>query len=369
LTEFPILQFGASRFLQAHVDLFVSEALPRGEAMGRIAVAGTTGSPESRRRIAAFAAAKPYPVLVKGLSDGAVVDEIVEVKSVGAGVDAVTEWGELERLFIAARCVLSNTADRGYETDPADRLDAGPPRSFPAKLAKLLLARHRAGGDPIILFPCELTPTNGQVLRGVVLDMLDRWQAPANARNWIGNECVWVNSLVDRIVSEPVEPLGAVAEPYALWAIEDQPGLELPCRHAAIVVAADLKPYERLKLFILNLGHTYLAEIWKREGGAPELTVREALADPTMRTKLDALYEDEVLPVFVAIGVGDEAQAYLKTVIERFSNPFLNHRLSEILINHEAKKARRFGGLIDLADTHGLRVKLPRLKAALTDGR
>ena len=38
MTEFPILQFGASRFLQAHVDLFVSEALPRGEAMGRIAV-------------------------------------------------------------------------------------------------------------------------------------------------------------------------------------------------------------------------------------------------------------------------------------------------------------------------------------------
>ena len=95
--------------------------------------------------------------------------------------------------------------------------------------------------------------------------MLDRWQAPANARNWVGEECLWVNSLVDRIVSEPLEPLGAVAEPYALWAIEDQPGLELPCRHGAIVVAADLKPYERLKLFILNLGHTYLAELWCTE--------------------------------------------------------------------------------------------------------
>ena len=216
LTEFPILQFGASRFLQAHVDLFVSEALPRGEAMGRIAVAGTTGSPESRRRIAAFAAGQPYPVLVKGLSDGAVVDEIVEVTSVGAGVDAATQWDELERLFIAARCAVSNTADRGYETDPDDRPDAGPPRSFPAKLAKLLLARHRAGAEPITLFPCELTPGNGQVLRGVVLDMLDRWQAPANARRWVGEECIWVNSLVDRIVSEPLEPLGAVAEPYAL---------------------------------------------------------------------------------------------------------------------------------------------------------
>src|ERR1700729_2123212 len=99
LTKFPTLQSGASRFLQAHVDLFVSEALPRAEAMGRVAVAGTTGSPESRRRIAAFAAGDPYPVLVKGLSKGAIVDESVEVSSIGAGVDALTQWEELERLF------------------------------------------------------------------------------------------------------------------------------------------------------------------------------------------------------------------------------------------------------------------------------
>jgi tagaturonate reductase len=368
LTEFPILQFGASRFLQAHVDLFVSEALRRGEATGRIAVAGTTGSPESRQRVAAFAAGKPYPVLVKGLSDGAIVDEKVEVSSVGAGVDAAMQWDELERLFLAARCAVSNTADRGYETDPDDRPDRGPPRSFPAKLAKLLLARFSAGAEPITLFPCELTPGNGQVLRGVVLEVLDRWQAPAEARRWVGEECRWVNSLVDRIVSEPLEPLGAVAEPYALWAIEDQPGLEPPCRRTAIVVTADLKPYERLKLFILNLGHTYLAEMWARDGGAPGLTVREAVADQTTRAKLDALYDEEVLPVFAAIGMGGEGSAYLKTVIERFSNPFLNHRLFEIFINHEAKKRRRFGGLIELARANEARVDQPRLEAALANG-
>ena len=56
-------------------------------------------------------------------------------------------------------------------------------------------------------------------------------------------------------------------------------------------------------------------------------------------------------------------------MIERFSNPFLDHRLSEIFTNHEAKKQRRFGGLIELADTNNVRVKLPRLKAALADGR
>jgi tagaturonate reductase len=73
--------------------------------------------------------------------------------------------------------------------------------------------------------------------------------------------------------------------------------------------------------------------------------------------------------VFAAIGMGDEANAYLKTVIERFSNPFLNHRLSEIFINHEAKKLRRFGRLIDLAKANDLRVEQPRLTAALVDGR
>src|ERR1700678_1260847 len=87
-----------------------------------------------------------------------------------------------------------------------------------------------------------------------------------------------------------------------------------------------------------------------------------------MRAKLDALYAEEVVPVFAAIGMGDEARAYLKTVIERFSNPFLDHRLSEIFTNHEAKMRRRFGGLIELANTSEARVNLPPPKAALPDG-
>jgi tagaturonate reductase len=365
LTAFPILQFGTSRFLQAHVDLFVSDALAQGEAMGRIAVVQTTSSKESRKRLDAFAAGKPYLVKVKGLAAGKIVDESVEVTSVGAGFDAASQWDEVERLFNDARCAVSNTADRGYETDPADRPDAGPPRSFPAKLAKLLLARHRAGAQPITLFPCELTPANSRVLRETVLGVLDRWEAPSKARRWVEDECVWVNSLVDRIVSEPLDPLGAVAEPYALWAIEDQPGLMLPCRHASITLTGDLKPYERLKLFILNLGHTYLAEIWARAGGAPTLTVREAMADKPSRAELDQLFDEEVLPVFAGIGMKEQAEAYRATVVERFSNPFLDHRLAEILINHEAKKQRRFGGLIDLAKAHNLQVKQPRLRAAL----
>ena len=66
---FPIIQFGTSRFLQAHVDLFVSEALAKGAAMGRIVAVQTTQSAESRKRIAAFVEGRPYLVQIKGIAE------------------------------------------------------------------------------------------------------------------------------------------------------------------------------------------------------------------------------------------------------------------------------------------------------------
>ncbi|MBV8443252.1 MAG: hypothetical protein JO312_22280, partial [Hyphomicrobiales bacterium] len=66
------------------------------------------------------------------------------------------------------------------------------------------------------------------------------------------------------------------------------------------------------------------------------------------------------------IGMEEEARAYRDTVIDRFRNPFLDHRLAEIFTNHQAKKQRRFGGLIGLAEASDCPVSQPRLKAALT---
>jgi tagaturonate reductase len=363
---FPILQFGTSRFLQAHADLFVSEALGRGEAAGRIAVVQTTGSADSRRRLAVFAAGQPYRVHVRGLADGRTIDQWIAVSSIGAGLDANGQWGEVERLFVEeARWIVSNTGDRGYELDPDDRPDGAVPRAFPAKLTRLLLARWRAGRAPPTLLPCELIVGNGDRLRAVVLELADSWGLDGAFRRWAGEDCLWVNSLVDRIVSEPLEPAGAVAEPYALWAVERRPGLEMPCAHPAIVLTDDLARYERLKLFILNLGHSWLAEGWAARGADGAATVRALLADASVRDDLNDLYDREVLPVFAAIGLGLEAQNYRASVLERFMNPFLDHYLVDIHTNHAAKKRRRFGGLIELRTARGLALPQPRLEAAL----
>ena len=185
---FPILQFGTSRFLQAHADLFVSEALARGQAAGRIAVVQTTSSPDSRRRLAFFNEALPYQVHVRGLANGETVDQWAEVSSIGRGVDANLEWDAVEALFVdEARWVISNTGDRGYELDAGDRLDGPVPKSFPAKLTRLLVARFRRQRAPLTLLPCELIVGNGDKLKEAVLSVAQRWGLDESFRLWAAN--------------------------------------------------------------------------------------------------------------------------------------------------------------------------------------
>jgi tagaturonate reductase len=305
-------------------------------------------------------------VRIRGLEDGQVVDRRVEVASVVHAFDAGNDWEAVEELFVRqAQAVVSNTGDRGYELLPDDTPQDRVPRSFPAKLTKLLHARFRHDARPLDLFPCELVTGNGPVLRDTVLGVAQAWGLGAGFQAWLQERCRWPSSLVDRIVSEPLEPVGAVAEPYALWAVEALPGLEPVCRHPAVVMTADLEHHERLKLFVLNLGHSYLAERWLLDGRPREETVVEALADAELRAALDEVYDREVLPVFAALGFAEEAVVYRRTVMERFGNPFLRHRLADIATDHEAKKVRRMGALVELARKHLPELAQPRLNAAL----
>jgi tagaturonate reductase len=268
----------------------VSEALAAGEAIGPIAAVQTTGSPEAVARVRSLRTGGGFPVRLKGLVDGRPCEREVQVASVVRALDVASEWDAVEALAVDVKAIVSNTADRGYELDPSDRLEDRVPRSFPAKLVKLLHARWCHRGEPVTLFPCELISRNGEVLRGVVSGLAAEWGMAPSFRDWLIGRCIWACSLVDRIVAEPLQPIGAVVEPYALWAIAEAPGLRPVCRHPDLVVTSDLARYERLKLFILNLGHSWLAERWLLDRRPPEETVLEALSDPDLAASLDCLY-------------------------------------------------------------------------------
>jgi tagaturonate reductase len=293
---------------------------------------------------------------------------------VGA-VQAEHGWADVcEAITSHVQVIVSNTADQGYRLDPADDaalLQAGSrvPRSYPAKLLVLLHQRWlRLPQAPLSILPCELLERNGDTLRGIVQTLAREWSTPAPFVRWLGQHCIWANTLVDRIVSGAIDPVGAVAEPYALWAVERQPGLVLPCLHPAIVLTDQLRHHETLKLFLLNAGHTFLAECWRRGGLAVDLTVAQAMNDPALRGELEALWTDEIVPVLATCGEGEAARHYLIGLRERLLNPFLDHRLADIAQNHAQKKQRRLAPIVALARQQGLAIAQPRLQAALAEG-
>lgn len=355
MTSTPILQFGTSRFLQAHADLFLSQGPA---ALGPVTVVQSSGDPARRARLAALT--RGFPVRIEGLAEGRVLRHEVRVRSVARALATDRDWPEIARIAVEeAVIVLSNTADAGWRPMPADGApDFRQDMSYPAKLTHLMLARWRAGGRPLQVMPTELLPRNGDRLRARVLDLAAGLDA--GFASWVAAQ-VFANSLVDRIVSEALEPAGAVAEPYALWAIEDRPGLILPCRHPALRVVPDLVPVERLKLHILNLGHTWMVARWLAAGGRGAPLVREMLAGA--RAELADLYAREVVPVFAAAGQGAEAAAYAAATLERFANPFLAHSLADIARDHAEKVARRIGAFLDWAGALGLGGRQPRLAA------
>ena len=234
-----ILQFGTSRFLQAHVDLFVHEARLAGQAVGPITVVKTTGDQSRDARIGALA--EGYPVIIRGLVKGRAEERTLRITSVTRALSLAASPQAVCDEALAADIFLSNTGEAGYAIPPEDRA----------------------------------------------------------------------------------------------------PGLPVPLEHPDVVMTDDLEPYERLKLHILNLGHTVLADLWHRTRRPAGETVRQILADPDVAARLDQLYAEEVLPGFAARGLGERADAYVATTIDRFRNPFLDHAIADIHGNHRLKIERR----------------------------
>jgi len=181
-------------------------------------------------------------------------------------------------------------------------------------------------------------------LRGLVLQQAERWRLPSSTRAWIEAECTWHNTLVDRIVSAPRaddplavgDPLLAVAEPFALWLVEGSPAVPRLVDHPAVRSVADVTPYALRKVRILNGAHTALVAKARPLGFE---TVRQAVADPQIGSWLRALLLEEIVPTIADRTEG--AAQFAHDTLERFANPFLDHRLADIALHHDVKLQTR----------------------------
>jgi tagaturonate reductase len=193
-----------------------------------------------------------------------------------------------------------------------------------------------------------LRENNADLLQGIIVQLAQQWALSDTLAStsqlrfidWLQTDCVWLNTLVDRIVTgtpreHPLlgqDELLTACEPYALFAIQQKPKAWRFIEHPAVIWTPDVTPYFLRKVRILNGGHTaLLIKAWPRGFR----TVREAVLDPELGAWLERLLFEEVVPVLE--GRCDGPREFARQVLERFRNPFIEHKLADIAAHHQNK--------------------------------
>ncbi|MGG4341592.1 tagaturonate reductase [Paenibacillus lautus] len=365
-----VLQIGEGNFLRGFFDWMIYECNRQGLFQGSVAV--SQPRPGGRRKLEQLREQEGiYGLLTRGLQDGRKIEEERFIPVFSKIIDPYAEWehflsvAELDSLEI----VVSNTTEAGLDYQRSDWNPSEPPMSFPAKLTLLLYRRYeRYEGSPdkgLLILPCELLERNGDILRSIVLRHAEDWELSSAFRNWVKECNLFLNSLVDRIVTGYPEEaeryfdkwgyedrLLNTAEPYYFWAIEGDPSLEsrLPLQSAGLQVrwVPDLTPYQVRKVRILNGTHTLMASIGLLHGFTE---VKEIAESTEWGEEIRSAMLQEIVPLVPL--PREEVTAYAETVWERFRNPFLRHKLQDIAMNSFSKfKVRLLPSLKEYVSSH-----------------
>ncbi|CAI6086672.1 tagaturonate reductase [Cohnella sp. JJ-181] len=361
MKAYPVkaLQIGEGNFLRGFFDWMIHRCNRQGLFEGSVAVCqprpmGAAKLAELREQDGL------YYQWIRGLQDGRLTDERELVAVFSRTVDPYAEWEAFLALadLPELELVVSNTTEAGLVYAETDWAPERAPSSFPAKLTLLLYRRfERFGGDPaqgLLLLPCELVERNGDLLQEIVLRHAGDWALPEAFSAWVRAHNRFLNSLVDRIVTgfpaaeadRAFAEIGAedrllnAAEPYHLWAIEGESEMDarLPLASAGLnaVWTSDLRPYQLRKVRILNGAHTLIASIGLLHGLE---TVGEAVGHPVYGELIRAAVMEEIVPALPL--PADEMRRYADEVLERFANPYVRHKLTDIAMNGISKfKAR-----------------------------
>ena len=337
-----VIQFGEGGFLRGFVDWMLQKLSDNGSFDGSVVVVQPI---ENGMCDMLTAQNCTYTHLIRGV-------EGVEATKIDVISRCVKPYADFEGFLALAenpdfRFVVSNTTESGIEFSSSDKFEDAPPKTFPAKLTRLLYKRYTLGLGGFIFLPCELIDRNGDNLKKCVLSYCDLWNLGDGFKKWVNEENVFTNTLVDRINTgypkDEAEELGYndnmlnTSEVFHLWVIETDHDLEseLPFASAGlnVIVTPDkLEMYRTRKVRILNGAHTSLVPYALLSGFD---TVRSCVVDDTMRRHIEKCVFEEIIPTLDL--PRDELVEYAKSVITRFENPYIKHYLSAIALNSVSK--------------------------------
>jgi tagaturonate reductase len=357
-----VLQFGTGVLLRGLPDYFIDKANKKGIFNGRVVIVKSTASGGAD----AFDVQEGlYTHCIRGLHEQKMVDEFIVNASVSRVLSATTQWQDV--LACAAnpdlQAVISNTTEVGIVLLPDDNIKGNPPVSFPGKLLAFLYERYKIfQGDPnkgLIIVPTELITDNGAKLQSIVMELAHLNKFDYAFLDWLETANCFCNSLVDRIVpgklpqdqqKEAEKKLGykddlmIMSEPYSLWAIETvnkkvKEVLSFATTDNGVVITDDINKFRELKLRLLNGTHSFSCGLAHLAGFE---TVKEGMNDKTLGQYVHDLMVHEIVPCISNEKISSaEALEFASSVIDRFRNPFIDHKWISITLNYTHKMKTR----------------------------
>ena len=349
-----IVHIGLGAFHRAHQAVAIDDCLAAGERDWGI-VAASLRSAETRDALA------PQDGLYTlSVRDGA-AERLRVVGSIGEILVAPEDPARLLAALTrpATRLVTLTVTEKAYlragdgslDIDHADlRADLAQPqrpKTVLGFLARALAERLSAGTPPFTVLSCDNLPENGTTLRRLLVAYAGLVDPALGDR--IAADVAFPCCMVDRIVPATTEEdrdriasaLGledrwpVTTEPFSQWVVEEafplgRPGWE----RAGVTMVDDVRPFEEMKLRLLNGAHSAIAYLGLLAGHE---TVAAAFGDVGIRRFVGSLWE-QAIPT---LPDGLDPYVYTNELTRRFDNTALKHRTAQIATDGSQKLPQR----------------------------
>jgi len=240
------------------------------------------------------------------------------------------------------------TGDFNFENPDIQHELAHPnePKTIYGYLTAALRKRQANGLPPFTILSCDNIHHNGDVTRKMVLAFAKKQDA--ELADWIEKEVGFPNSMVDRITpittSEITDYLKnahgiidewcVVCEPFIQWVIEDRfSNRKPPLEKIGVQFVHDVTPYEKMKIRLLNAGHSVLG-ITGAIYGHP--TIDACMKDEIFAKFMRQFMDKEATSILGNIE-GINIEQYKDILEERFANPNIKDGVSRICSESSAK--------------------------------
>ncbi len=220
------------------------------------------------------------------------------------------------------------------------------PRTVFGYLTAALRKRREDGLPPFTVLSCDNIQHNGAVTRKMLLTFAEHQDA--DLAGWIAEEVTFPNSMVDRITpattAEVTDYLQkeydltdewcVVCEPFIQWVIEDKfANGRPPLESLGVQFVPDVTPYEKMKIRLLNAGHSVLG-IPGAIHGHP--TIDACMQDAVFARFMRQFMDEEVTPILDPVA-GIDIEQYKDKLEARFANPNIKDGVARICSESSAK--------------------------------